>query len=164
MKHIKLHGGLFSIVDDEDENLLNKYIWHKGGKNGYVIGYLRGAYNNRKCEWVSMHRLILGLTKGDGIHVDHINFNKLDNRKNNLRKCSRFQNNKHRQSRPNSSSKYLGVHKLIIKQKYKYYMASVTYQGIRINLGTFKNEMRAAWAYDEFAHTHYGEFANLNFK
>lgn len=106
-----------------------------------------------------MHRFILDAP--DGIAVDHVNGNGLDNRKANLRLASSSQNAIHRMRRnPAASSKYRGVtlHKGLGK-----WQAKAVYEGASIYLGVFVLEEEAAKAYDEFAIEHFGEFAVLNF-
>jgi len=94
--------------------------------------------------------------------VDHINHNGLDNRKANLRPATRAQNNynklivKHKES----SSKYKGV---TWKKENKKWLAQINFKGDYIFLGYFKDERKAAKAYDEAAKKYYSEFACLNF-
>ena len=81
MKLIDLGNNKFTKVDDEDYERLKKYKWYY--QNTYVYRI------NKKKEMVLMHREIMGLSKGDGLEVDHINTddedNKLNNQKENLR-------------------------------------------------------------------------------
>lgn len=81
-KLIALTRGRFAIVDDDDYEELNKYKWNCNSDN----------YANRrtKNKIVKMHRVILGAKEGD--ICDHINMNKLDNRKSNLRLVTKAQN------------------------------------------------------------------------
>ena len=71
-------------------------------------GYLRINADN----WLNdryLHRFVLKAKKGE--NVDHINGNKLDNRKENLRKCTRSQNFANRKKYTNNTSGYKGVSK-----------------------------------------------------
>lgn len=70
--------GKFAIVDDTDFELVNKYKWY------LVSGYARTARG------LFMHRLIMSPKEGNTI--DHLNHNRLDNRKSNLRECSLSEN------------------------------------------------------------------------
>ena len=76
-KKIKLHQGIYTLVDDEVYNNLNKHKWLVK-KNGEV-------YRNRKEGGsMSMHREIMGLNIGNKKQVTHINKDRLDNRQSNL--------------------------------------------------------------------------------
>ena len=152
----KKHGIREILVDDEDYDLVKGYTWRivKGGKSFYAATQnpRQGA---RQETTVMMHRLLLGLTKGDkrlGDHIDHCGMN---NQRSNLRIATSQQNSRNRSSRNGSSSKYLGVSWDRIKW---------TAQIGSIRLGRFKDEIDAAKAYDAAAKIHHGEFANLNFK
>ena len=78
--------GLCAIVDDEDYEMLSQYKWHIGG------GYATSDFGMR------MHRLIM--MPPDNLTIDHINRNRLDNRKSNLRICSQAENNKNKVCKP----------------------------------------------------------------
>lgn len=89
MKQISLSGkngkGKIVIVDDEDFKALNKHKWYLD-PHGYAVRreYIKGSgRKNQKCVTIRMHRLINNTPK-DKI-TDHINRNRLDNRKENLR-------------------------------------------------------------------------------
>ena len=75
-------------VDLEDYEKIKNYCWLKHKTNGYIIS---NAYksNGQKKE-IKLHRLIMNAKEGD--IVDHINGQKTDNRKSNLRFCNVYQN------------------------------------------------------------------------
>jgi len=76
------------LVDDDDFVKVSSYNWKES--RGY-------AYTNIKdIGIVMMHRMIMGLQRGDGLEVDHIHHNKLDNRKSQLRICTPLQNSQNR--------------------------------------------------------------------
>jgi len=159
MKKIKLAKNKYALVDDEDFEIVNKYKWQD---NGY--GYARRTIRtNNKYKTLYMHRFILGIydTK---IQVDHIDRNKLNNQKHNLRLATRNQNMRNTEKHKiingnNTSSKYKGVH---WSKKSKKWCAQIKVNGKFIYLGLYKNEKSAALAYNKAAKKHFGEYALLN--
>ena len=101
-----------------------------------------------------MHREIMKPSKVEVI--DHINHNKLDNTKENLRCCTKQQNEMNKVKRSNTSSKFKGVTKI------NKWMASITFNNKTINLGYFNTEKEAAKIYNVKAKELFGEFAYLN--
>jgi len=74
------------LIDDSDAELVDTYRWHINDK-GYAVW--RGFVEGKKVT-VRMHRLIMGTP--DNMDTDHINRNRLDNRRVNLRICDRKTN------------------------------------------------------------------------
>lgn len=74
------------IIDEDDLELVEKLRWHVSS-TGYAVW--RG-YKNGKKQTIRMHRLITNCP--NGMIVDHINHNKLDNRRANLRVCTQSDN------------------------------------------------------------------------
>lgn len=72
----------YALVDTDDYERASVYRWSFGGNGGYVQRYFR--VNGRKSA-ESLHRFIMGCTRGDGVEVDHKNGDKLDCRRSNLR-------------------------------------------------------------------------------
>ncbi len=58
---------------------------------------------------MAMHRIVLGLGRSDPRRVDHVNRNKLDNRRCNLRFATHAENMQNRPSHAGSSSRFRGV-------------------------------------------------------
>lgn len=151
-RRIPLTRGKYAIVDPEDYEWLMKYKWHASdgrGGNFYAV--------NRKMQ--KMHRLIMNAPKGKV--VDHINRNGLDNRKANLRPATHTQNMWNNGQRVERfSSKYRGVswHKRL-----KRWAAIISINGKPKTIGYFKDEVKAAKAFDKVAKELRGEFAVLNF-
>ncbi|MBL0320720.1 MAG: HNH endonuclease [Alphaproteobacteria bacterium] len=150
-KSIPLTQGKFALVDDEDFKKLNKYKWH-----------LNNIYAERTTwpehKHVYMHRYIM--TAKAGQEVDHINGNKLDNRKENLRLASHSQNCKNQAKPKNNTSGYKGVTK---NKAGNNWIAQIKTNGKHLSLGRFENIQDAARAYDNAARKYFGEFAKLNF-
>jgi hypothetical protein len=78
-----------AIVDAEDYDQLNQRRWSLS--NGYVCGGI-GASGKRRS--LRMHREIMNPPAD--MQVDHINGNRLDNRRSNLRICTQAENNQNR--------------------------------------------------------------------
>lgn len=158
MKQIELRGdkgkNKFALVDDEDYEFLNGYKWHCS------MGYARRShFPNGIRKIMTMQGLLIKCPKGKVI--DHINGNKLDNRKANLRVVTNSQNNINKPSNL-GNSKYKGV---CIKAVYpnKFY-ASIKKGEKHYMIGYFDNEIHAAMAYDLWAKDLFGEYAYLNFQ
>ena len=101
-----------------------------------------------------------------GFLVDHINGDKLDNRRENLRLATRGENEVNKRKRRTHkgrkpTSKYKGVTKIKDRRK-KRWRAIITFQKRIIHLGNFYTEKEAAEAYNEAAKKYYGDFAYLN--
>jgi hypothetical protein len=132
-------------LDDEDYYRFVMYsIYHQ--TKGYAVIYRGGTL-------ILLHRLIVNAPKGKD--VDHINGNKLDNRRCNLRVCSRGINVQNQKSWAKSG--YKGVNK-----NGNYWQANIYYDKKRQFLGNFKTIEQAAVAYNEAAYSLYGEHAQLN--
>jgi len=157
MKEIALTQGKFALVDDEDFEELNKFKWHthKGGNTYYATKNMR---INGKQKTIRMHRLIMGVTDRK-IQIDHKYGNGLDNRKINLRVCTRSENQRNQKKILNTSSIYKGV---CWDKEYHKWMAGLGYNGRSIKIGRFINEKDAAKAYNLKATELFGDFARLN--
>lgn len=94
-----------TLVDAADFDWLNQWRWCIGGK-GYVM---RGQRIGSRTVSIRMNRLILGLESGDPRQGDHVNFDKLDHRRSNLRIVTNAQNCQNKRVRIGTSSKYRGV-------------------------------------------------------
>lgn len=159
MKKIPLTKGKFAIVDDEDYEWLNKYKWQadKIGNTYYAVRVVSQRGDRQK---IYMHRCIMGAIRGQ--EIDHRNGNGLDNKKNNLRFCTRKQNLQN-QKPHNGSSKYKGVSWFKWEAGGKW-RAKIQINYKTIHLGLFNDETDAAKAYDEKAKEIFGEFARPNFE
>lgn len=137
-------------IDDEDLVLVEGLAWHLS-KRGYVAVRLR-----RRA--LSLHRLVAGARTGQ--HVDHINGNKLDNRKANLRICTHAENMRNRARHSNNTSGYKGVSRRKGENRWG---ASIQVGGRLKRVGSYTSPIAAALAYDRAAQEHYGAFARPNF-
>lgn len=156
MKLIPLSKGKFAKVDDCDFVMLNGLSWHlhQRGEVYYAVTLKFMGIGKYK-----MHRLLLGLTHKDGIIVDHIDGDGLNNQRSNLRIVTTQQNGFNRRNNINSFSKYKGVN---YHKKQKTFRANIKINGKPIFIGNYKSEIDAARAYNEKAKELFGEFANIN--
>ena len=145
------HSNLFVLVDKEDYEKLSKFHWSLSNSYARRPKYI----GNSKNTSIMMHREIMKAPKG--IEIDHINHDKLDNRKANLRLVTKQQNAFNRLPRPNASG-YKGVYLdhrgmwrvvMFINGKTRYF-------------GAFKDPMVAAKRYNEIAKQYHGEYAYEN--
>lgn len=151
-KRIELSKGKHAIVDDADYEWLSHHKWHCTAK-GYAARHTYAGNGQQKTLY--MARAILNSPAH--MDVDHINGNRLDNRRCNLRVCTRAQNSRNRRKwRP--TAKFKGVYEVGSR-----YRAVICLNGKNVHLGYFGNEPEAAHAYDVAAIRLHGEFAKLNF-
>ena len=144
------HGG-FVLVDAADFEWLNRYKWTARGTGGY-------ATRCEKGRMISMHREIMNAPRG--MVVDHIDRNKQNNCRSNLRTCTRRQNVCNRVKRIGCASRFKGV--LFNKRCGKWYaQAYLNHECFKT--GFFDDEVEAARAYDRLAVELFGAFAYLNF-
>lgn len=139
-----------ALVDDEDFERLSRFRWHFDG-DGYPNSHERLGVNRSRV--VRMAREVLGLEPGDGLIADHINRDKLDNRKQNLRVVTVAESAQNRGPRKRSRSRFRGVNYVAPSGKW---IARVRLgnPGKLHNLGTFDSEEEAARAAADFRRQH----------
>lgn len=156
---IPLSQGLEAIIDSEDFNRLSQYKWavtRSRDQAPYAQSSVK-CITTGKFISIRMHRLLLNCPKG--MEVDHINGNTLDNRKSNLRVTTRGENAKNRKVQRNKTG-YKGV---FINNRGQGYSARIQVDGKRINIGTYKDPLDAAKAYDNAALLYHKQYAKTNF-
>jgi hypothetical protein len=147
-----------TYMSAEDQELCLYHRW-RSGTGGYVV---RSA---RKCEGrgrgsVFLHRevmkRVLGRELGPTEQVDHKNHLKNDNRRENLRLCTRAENLRNRQTFRNNRTGFKGV-RLVERGKYS---ARIMANGRNYNLGLFLTAEEASKAYQLRAVELHGQFAS----
>lgn len=146
---IPLGDGCYTYVDAADYEWLSQWNWHLD--SGYAA-----RYDNRKA--VFMHRMIMQPPPGKV--VDHIDGNRANNCRFNLRVCTRAQNSRNKRKQSGSYSVFKGV---FYRKDTRQWFAKCRYQGKAPRLGYFDDEREAARAYDRMAVEWFGEYARLNF-
>lgn len=105
MGHIEVEiSGKAVLIDQDDWDRVKHIKWRIYG-TGYAINHTR---RGGKTKNTMLHRLILGEIP-DGLVVDHINRNKLDNRRSNLRLVTHTENCLNQSKRRESASRHKGV-------------------------------------------------------
>lgn len=145
---ITLRDGEVALIDSEDYDKVSKLTWK----------FLEGYAASRDGNLTRMHRLVMNCNDPN-LLVDHIDGNKLDNRKSNLRICTPSENRRNRVKKAPASSKYKGVRLL---KSHGYYQVRITKDNKTITIGHYTNEVAAANAYNYSALEHHGEYSRLN--
>lgn len=139
----------FTKVDTADYEDLAKYRWVRQPR-----GYAEATVNGKRT---LLHRYLM---KPDGKNeVDHINNDRLDNRRGNLRIATRAENARNVSRGKSNTSGCKGVHHI---KGLKSYRAVIWVDNKRIHLGYFKNIEDAAEAYNKAAEEYHGEYAKPN--
>jgi hypothetical protein len=151
------------LVDDADRALLEEGGWHIK-PCACVQGQFYVAKDSRTWKsgvrgaggYVKLHNVLM--SPPAGMVVDHKNGNGLDNRRENLRVCTRAQNGMNRRRGKNNTSGYKGVHWCASKQRW---LARISVNGKQRSLGQYTDPQQAYAAYCAAALELHGEFARL---
>lgn len=133
---------------------MSRWTWRLS-RHGYAV---RSEHRDGKKRTVYLHRELLN--PPNGLVVDHINRNPLDNRRANLRLATPSQNNANSARRENRTG-YRGVYPH--RQSGKY-VAQISVSGRIKSLGLHDTPEAAALAYDRVALATRGAYARLNFQ
>lgn len=147
----KLLTGETFLFDYEDFPKIKDRMWY---------GSVQGAHGEiyiLDCRGSKIQEVILNIP--EGLYVDHINLNTLDNRKSNLRLCSHRDNLCNRDLQTNNTSGVSGVH---WNKNRRTWNARVKYYGQEIHLGAYHSFQEAVQARNEGMKWLYGEFGRYN--
>jgi len=158
MMEIPLTRNATAIVDDEDYDRLMEHSWALNPEGqGYAVR--KGSKRKGEPRTVAMHQEILRVP--DGMQIDHINGNGLDNRKANLRPVD-VQQNAFNRKKPEvlCTSKYKGVLK---RKGKKNWTARIKFNDRHVELGGwYPTEEYAAAAYNFASRIFFGEYRREN--
>lgn len=143
---IRLTSGFVAFVDPEDVEQVISYRWSYSG--GYAVSHRVG----------SMHRFLVN--PPHDMQVDHVNGDRLDNRRSNLRiaTCTQNQWNRGKTCLAKARSRFKGVQYHNFSGLWR---ARIRVNGRRLSLGYYRTEEAAAHAYSVAARMLHGEFAKL---
>lgn len=142
---IQVKDGRKILIDARDIELAKQYTWYIS-KQGYAA-----SHENKKSA-ILLHRIIMNPSKN--MEVDHINRNRLDCRRSNLRVCEHKDNAKNCSTAKNNSSGIIGV-----SRSKKRWRASICVNYNAMELGTFKTKEEAIKTRLEAESRYYGEYA-----
>ena len=147
---MKTRNGYEFEIDECDYDLVSMYSWRLEASST--------LYSTILGKNVILSRLLMGFPIG--FDVDHIDRNRLNNKRSNLRVCTRQQNswNKGKKVSKQTSSKYIGV----CRHQKIYWQSYIKIDGKVVGLGYFKDEKDAARAYNEACVKERGKWAVLN--
>ncbi|OGN96958.1 MAG: hypothetical protein A2Z77_00480 [Chloroflexi bacterium RBG_13_51_36] len=151
--YIPLTQGKWAIVSLEDYDFLGQFNWH------YAHGYARrnvGKHGSQSI--VRMHRIVLErMGFKDFKETDHINRDRADNRRSNLRPATTTENQRNVGPRCDSTSGFRGV---CWNKQYDKWQVYINVNGKRIFLGYFDDKQDAISARLSAEQTYFGEFAS----
>lgn len=128
---VKLNDENYMLCDIEDWERFKGHYWYMSD-NGYAV------CETMKTGALRFHKLVTGTTAE--VIIDHINRNKLDNRKQNLRIANKKVNSINRDLQSNNTTGHAGVH---FNKKNGKWNARVKVNGKVIWLGSFPTKEEA---------------------
>jgi len=147
-------NGFEVIIDLTMKEKITKYKWWVLIRNNRPNSVYRSTRVQGKNKTIRISRELLGKT--EGMVIDHINNNPLDNRISNLRFCTLAQNSQNRKSH---IKKYKGVY---WQKADSIWIATIQRDNKKYHLGSFKTQIEASVAYNKAAIKLHGNYAKLN--
>lgn len=148
MKELYLRGSNKPVLlDDSDYVKIEHYKWYAHPR-GYAQAFIDGKQ-------ILMHRFIM--QPDCDMQIDHIDRNKLNNQRSNLRIVQRGVNIQNIPPKANNTSGLVGV-----SRNGKYWQASIYKDRKRIFIGNYKDKISAGIAYNDMALKLYGEHSHIN--
>lgn len=157
-----LNLGLVVMVDDDDYEYLSQWHWNAQvqKETAYAVRTTKGP--KQKDIKYRMHRVIMNAP--DGVFVDHVDGDGLNCRKENMRFCTRAQNQQNKMKVSKNRFKGITEHKPRGAWKKNFpWQARIRVERKLISLGYFATDEEAARAYDAAALKYFGPFAKVNF-
>lgn len=165
MPEVLLTSGKVALVDEEDyDRVVSMGKWSE--ENGYAVRQIRVGGRKGPAKRIWMHRFVLSVTEPyPAAEVDHVNHEGLDNRKVNLRKVTKSENQRGRTRNANKrSSSYKGVFYDPSPRGKRPWRVKIRVGGVLRSFGRYATQEEAARVYDQRASELFGEHAKLNLK
>lgn len=156
MIKIPLSQNKVALIDDVDYPKVSVHKWFAERRNNGRIYAVTNILTPKGKRPLRMHRLIAGK---NGFDVDHRDRDGLNNRRKNLRACTRSQNLMNQLKRKACLSIYKGV--TFVKEK-KLWRASIDINLSKKFIGYFSSEKDAALAYNAMARKLFGDYHRPN--
>jgi len=157
ISYVPLPHGLEAIIDVADISIVLDWNWHvRKDKNTLYAARNKLTDVNGKRGSTLMHRAIMKARVG--LEVDHINGNGLDNRRINLRTCTKSQNQCNRKV---SALSITGLKGVSLYKRDATWHARISHNGKRLCLGYYKTPEEAHAAYCEASARLHGEFGRI---
>lgn len=142
--------GMFAEIDEGDAILISGYRW-----TALRTPRITYAISTRATGSILMHRLLL---KPGHLEVDHIDSNGLNNRRSNLRVCTRSENARNQRTPITNTSGFKGVQEARRKKQRKWF-AQVRLNGKAYRSKCFASIEEALSAHKQLARELHGAFA-----
>jgi hypothetical protein len=148
---IPLTKGYEAVIDAADVHLVEGWNWHADVKRNTVYAGRSGPRPEQRK--IHLHRAIMG--DPDGLEIDHIDGDGLNNRRANLRAATHGQNQRNRGAQSNNSSGFKGVSWDKPTGKWR---AQIEVNGKNKHLGRYNTPEAAHAAYCKASDVLHGEF------
>ena len=146
-----------TLIDAIDHEWLSQWKWHIC--HDYAVRNQRaidvGGHLNRKL--IYLHKFIIN--PPENMEVDHINKDRMDNRRCNLRMATHSQNQMNTRKIAGCSSKYRGVSWHKASKKWR---VQIQVNRQKIIIGDFLSDTHAALEYNKMAKKYFGDFVTIN--
>lgn len=145
-------------IDEEDHEKIRGSVWYIDN-TGYPR---RGGGTTMKGTPRLLHRIVMDAKAGE--ILDHINGDRTDCRKSNLRLANAVQNarNRRKVNKDNFTSRFKGVTRRKLKDGTFRWLARVKNRGVERYIGLYNTEEEAAQAYNLHAAEVFDKFVRLN--
>lgn len=140
----KKYGNLTCYIDLEDIEKIKPYRWCPY-KSPYSDNFYVQSTGRKNFSRIPLHRFITDCPKGK--EVDHINHNGLDNRKSNLRVCTRLENMQNKLMYKSNKSGYRNIN---WNKANKVWLVQVKRNGINTFVGATKDLDEAVLIRDKY--------------
>ena len=142
-------------IDDEDWKKVKAFMWHVSYQRKKCVAVVTRWKNDDKVTTLSLHRFLTPCAR----MIDHKDGDPLNNKRSNLRACTRAENNRNRGKSINNVSGFKGVY---LRKNKNRFCAQIRVNRQKIHLGYFSTKEDAAKEYNKAATRYFGKFARLN--